>query len=252
MTRSGSRHEKHPPTPDLSVSVRDARRFLLAHQGLLPPHALEGENGALAYLRRVRCVQFDPLDVVGRNPELVLQARVHGFRREHAREPALPAATAGGRLGQADVHLAGGGLARLPPRTSGCAGAPRPRRVVHPPGGAHGPRRLRGAGPALVHRRRAATTRCRGRGGRREPPAPPWRACGGGESWWSAAGSTRARSTTSQRGGCPAGSSRHPTRTTACRRCSTPAPNAQPMSSLTRSPKPCATSSARTTPRLRN
>jgi len=82
MTRSGSRHEKNPPTPDLSVSVREARRFLLAHQGLLPPRALDGEAGALAYLRRVRCVQYDPLDVVGRNPELVLQARVHRFRRE--------------------------------------------------------------------------------------------------------------------------------------------------------------------------
>jgi uncharacterized protein len=82
MTRSSSRHGKHPSTPDLSVSARDARRFLLAHQGLLPPRALEGEAGALSYLRRVRCVQFDPLDVVGRNPELVLQARVHGFRRK--------------------------------------------------------------------------------------------------------------------------------------------------------------------------
>jgi uncharacterized protein YcaQ len=82
MTRGSSQHGKHPLTPDLSVSARDARRFLLAHQGLLPPRALEGEHGALEYLRRVRCVQFDPLDVVGRNPELVLQARVHGFRRE--------------------------------------------------------------------------------------------------------------------------------------------------------------------------
>ena len=82
MTRGSSWHGKNPPTPDLSVSARVARRFLLAHQGLLPPRALEGEHGALAYLRRVRCVQFDPLDVVGRNPELVLQARVNGFRRE--------------------------------------------------------------------------------------------------------------------------------------------------------------------------
>lgn len=70
------------PTADLSISMHDARRFLLAHQGLFPPRSLEGEAGTLAYLRRVRCVQFDPLDVVGRNPELVLQSRVRGFRRE--------------------------------------------------------------------------------------------------------------------------------------------------------------------------
>ncbi len=82
MARVRSKPGANPPAADLTVSARKARRFLLAHQGLLPPRALEGENGALAYLRRVRCVQFDPLDVVGRNPELVLQARVHGFRRE--------------------------------------------------------------------------------------------------------------------------------------------------------------------------
>lgn len=71
------------PTPavDLRISRRDARRFLLAHQWLSPPRSLQGESGALAFLRRVRCIQFDPLDVVGRNPELVLQARVSDFRR---------------------------------------------------------------------------------------------------------------------------------------------------------------------------
>jgi uncharacterized protein len=66
---------------DLTISRRDARRFLLDHQGLLPPRSLSGQSGVLAFLRRVRCIQFDPLDVVGRNPELVLQARVSDFRR---------------------------------------------------------------------------------------------------------------------------------------------------------------------------
>jgi hypothetical protein len=46
----------------------------------LPPRQLEGKAGVLKYVRRVGCIQFDPLDVVGRNPELVLQARVAGFR----------------------------------------------------------------------------------------------------------------------------------------------------------------------------
>jgi hypothetical protein len=66
--------------PHIKLSRREARRFLLAHQGLLPPRALRGEAGVLAYLRRVRSIQFDPLDVAGRNPELVLQARVADYR----------------------------------------------------------------------------------------------------------------------------------------------------------------------------
>lgn len=67
-------------TNDLIISKRQARRFILAHQGLWPPHQLEGKAGVLDYVRRVGCIQFDPLDVVGRNPELVFQARVADFR----------------------------------------------------------------------------------------------------------------------------------------------------------------------------
>jgi uncharacterized protein YcaQ len=56
-----------------------ARRFILAHQGLWPPYGLKGKADALDFVRRVGCVQFDPLNIVGRNPELVLQARVADF-----------------------------------------------------------------------------------------------------------------------------------------------------------------------------
>jgi uncharacterized protein YcaQ len=64
----------------MRITNAQARRFLLAHQHLWPPRALQGKGGVLAHMRRVRCIQFDPLNVVGRNPELVLQARVDDFR----------------------------------------------------------------------------------------------------------------------------------------------------------------------------
>lgn len=57
-----------------------ARRFLLAHQSIDPPHALQGKSGILTYIRRVNSLQFDPLNIVGHNQELVLQARVADFR----------------------------------------------------------------------------------------------------------------------------------------------------------------------------
>ena len=64
----------------LTLTKQQARRFVLAHQGLWPPYQLKGKAGVLEYIHRVGCIQFDPLNIVGRNPELVLQARVSGFQ----------------------------------------------------------------------------------------------------------------------------------------------------------------------------
>jgi uncharacterized protein YcaQ len=63
-----------------------ARRFLLAHQGLWPPQSLSGKAGVLAHIQRVGCIQFDPLNVVGNNSDLVLQARVVNFQPQMLQE----------------------------------------------------------------------------------------------------------------------------------------------------------------------
>lgn len=63
----------------ICLTNSQARRLLLAHQGLLQPRSFHGKAGLLEYVRRVNCVQFDPLDIAGRNHELVLQARVRDF-----------------------------------------------------------------------------------------------------------------------------------------------------------------------------
>lgn len=65
-----------------TITKTQARRFLLAHQGLWPPFSLSGKAGILSYIQRVGCIQFDPLNIAGRNAELVLQARIAGFRSE--------------------------------------------------------------------------------------------------------------------------------------------------------------------------
>ena len=64
----------------INLNKQEACRFLLAHQRLWPPYGHEGKPGILDFIRHVGCIQFDPLDIVGRNPELVLQSRVSGFR----------------------------------------------------------------------------------------------------------------------------------------------------------------------------
>jgi len=63
----------------IKVSKLKARQFLLSYQNLLPPRSLNGKEGILQYLKKVGCVQYDPLNVVRRNAELVLQSRVRNF-----------------------------------------------------------------------------------------------------------------------------------------------------------------------------
>lgn len=70
----------------ISFSKRQAKRFILSYQGLWPSAKVEGKEGVLEYIRRVGCVQFDPLNIVGHNQELVLQSRVKGFRSHMLRE----------------------------------------------------------------------------------------------------------------------------------------------------------------------
>lgn len=66
----------------LRLSLAEARRFLLRHHGLMGPPRFHGPGGVLAFVRQAGCVQFDPVDVCGRSPELVFHARVLGYRPE--------------------------------------------------------------------------------------------------------------------------------------------------------------------------
>ena len=66
----------------IELTARQARRFLLLHHGLLGPHRFAGKDGALAFVRQAGCIQFDPVNICGRNAELTLQSRVKGFMRE--------------------------------------------------------------------------------------------------------------------------------------------------------------------------
>jgi uncharacterized protein YcaQ len=70
----------------VTLTNREARRFLLTKQGLWPPRALRGKDGVMAVFERLGCIQFDPLNVVGRNPDLVLQTRVADYRPEMLQE----------------------------------------------------------------------------------------------------------------------------------------------------------------------
>ncbi len=63
------------------ISRQQARRFLLLKHGLIDPHRFVGSQGVLDFMDQAGCIQFDPIDVCGKNAELVLQSRVKGFRK---------------------------------------------------------------------------------------------------------------------------------------------------------------------------
>ena len=65
------------------VSAAVARRFLVLRHLLAPPRSLPAEReSVLRVVERLGSLQFDPLEVAGRNHDLVLLARVAGYRRE--------------------------------------------------------------------------------------------------------------------------------------------------------------------------
>ena len=65
--------------PDIRLTKKQARRFILLKQGLLGDYKFTGKEGILNYIHQVGCIQFDPIDVCGKNAELVLHSRVKGF-----------------------------------------------------------------------------------------------------------------------------------------------------------------------------
>jgi uncharacterized protein YcaQ len=69
------------PTP-IQVDRAAARRFLATRHFLSPPRSLPAEPASvMQVVERLGSLQFDPIDVTGRNHDLVLAARIEGYRR---------------------------------------------------------------------------------------------------------------------------------------------------------------------------
>jgi uncharacterized protein len=73
----------HPDVPPfLTIAPEVARRFLAIRHFLAPPRSLLAKPASvMTVVDRFGSLQFDPLEVAGRNHDLVLLARVAGYRR---------------------------------------------------------------------------------------------------------------------------------------------------------------------------
>ena len=72
----------------MNLTKKEARHFLIAYQGLDRFHyktkgSEDTRGGILSIVKQLGCLQYDPLNVVGRNPDLVLQSRIRYHRPEN-------------------------------------------------------------------------------------------------------------------------------------------------------------------------
>ena len=63
-----------------TVPLAQARRFILRRQGLLGDYRWQGVDGVIGFTKSAGCVQYDPVDVCGRSPELTYLSRVGDYR----------------------------------------------------------------------------------------------------------------------------------------------------------------------------
>jgi uncharacterized protein YcaQ len=73
----------HPVVSEpIAIDRATARRFLVRRHLLAPPRSLPPSvDSVRAVVGRLGSLQFDPIDVTGRNHDLVLAARIDGYRR---------------------------------------------------------------------------------------------------------------------------------------------------------------------------
>lgn len=64
------------------LTNKQARQFMLLKHGLIGGYKFSGKKGVLDFVNQVGCIQYDPIDVCGKNAELVLQSRVKGFTKQ--------------------------------------------------------------------------------------------------------------------------------------------------------------------------
>lgn len=64
------------------ISKEEARSFLVSYHNLNRIETFEGMDGVIKCFDRIKSIQYDPLDVVGKNPDLVLQSRVARYKPE--------------------------------------------------------------------------------------------------------------------------------------------------------------------------
>ena len=70
----------------MTLTKKQAQQFLLRRHGLIGEHLFKGKKGIMAFIKRVECLQFDPVDLCGKNADILLNSRVSGYKKEMLEE----------------------------------------------------------------------------------------------------------------------------------------------------------------------
>ena len=70
----------------ITITRQQAVQFILLKQGLIGDYRFNKKEGAYEYVCQAGCIQYDPVDVCGKNAELTLQSRVRGFKKSMLHE----------------------------------------------------------------------------------------------------------------------------------------------------------------------
>ncbi len=70
----------------ITITKDNARKLLLKKHGLYGEYIFSEKEGIYSFIEQVGCIQYDPIDVCGKNHELVLQSRVKGFKKDMLHE----------------------------------------------------------------------------------------------------------------------------------------------------------------------
>jgi len=66
----------------IKMTKQEAREYMVKYHMINTNNHLKGMDGVHTVFDRLKSIQYDPLNVVGTNSELVLQSRISGFRKE--------------------------------------------------------------------------------------------------------------------------------------------------------------------------
>ena len=63
----------------INITKDEAGKYLFKYQNLYNPRKLESDEEILRFIRKVGCIQYDPLKTTARNADLVLQSRCKNY-----------------------------------------------------------------------------------------------------------------------------------------------------------------------------
>jgi len=66
----------------IEITRKEARKFLLTYQKLYNPRQLESDEEIVRFIKKIGCIQYDPLNKIARNADLILQSRCKHYEED--------------------------------------------------------------------------------------------------------------------------------------------------------------------------